>query len=102
MDPTGLLDSILAGATSIDSGRKGFATDGEEHQGRLNYEGGIAIVSAAFTEARATTDPQTIMLAEEAFVEQELQFCSEQDTHTQSSLKAALQSFDDAFLSLEA
>jgi hypothetical protein len=34
--------------------------------------------------------------------EQELQFCSEQDTHTRSSLEAALQSFNDAFLSLEA
>jgi hypothetical protein len=102
MDPTGLLDSILAGSAKIDRGRKGFATDGEEHQGRLNYENGIATASTAFTEAQASANPQTIMLAEEAFVEQELQFCSEQDTHTQSSLKAALQSFDDAFLSLEA
>jgi hypothetical protein len=102
MDPTGLLDSILAGSARIDRGRKGFATDGEEHQGRLNYENGIATAGAAFTEAQASADPQTMMLAEEAFVEQELQFCSEQDTHTQSSLKAALRSFDDAFLSLEA
>jgi hypothetical protein len=31
-----------------------------------------------------------------------LQFCSEQDTYTRSSLEAALQSFEDAFLALEA
>jgi hypothetical protein len=41
------------------------------------------------------------MTAEEAFVEQELQFCSEQDIHTHNSLKVALQSFEDAFLSLK-
>jgi hypothetical protein len=102
MDLTGLLNNIVLSSANIDRGRKGFATDGEEHQGRLNYEDGIATAGAAFTEAQTTADPQTIMLAEEAFVEQELQFCSEQDTHTQSSLKAALQGFDDAFLSLEA
>jgi hypothetical protein len=102
MEKTGLLNKVLASAENIDTGRKGFATDGEEHQGRLHYEDGIAAASAVFAEARTTADPQTIMLVEEAFIEQELQFCSEQDTHTRSSLKAALQSFDDAFLSLEA
>jgi hypothetical protein len=102
MDLTGLLDSIVLSAANIDRGRKGFAIDGEEHQGRLNYESGIAVASAAFTEAQVSADPRTMILAEEAFVEQELQFCSEHDTHTQSSLKAAIQSFDDAFLSLEA
>jgi hypothetical protein len=56
-------------------GRKGFATDGEEHQGRLNYEDGIAAASAAFAEASnlrfaVTADPQTMILAEEAFAEQ--------------------------------
>jgi hypothetical protein len=102
MDLTGLLNKVLSSAADIDLGRKGFATDGEEHQGRLNYEDGIAAASAAFAEALSTADPQTMMLAEEAFVEQEFQFCSEEDTHTRSSLDAALQSFVDAFLSLEA
>jgi hypothetical protein len=102
MDQTGLINKVIAGAANIDRGRKGFATDGEEHQGRLNYEDGIATASAAFMEAQASADPKTMMLAEEAFIEQELQFCSEQDTHTRSSLEAALQSFEDAFLALEA
>jgi hypothetical protein len=106
MDLTGLLNKVLSSAADIDLGRKGLTTDGEEHQGRLNYEKGITAASAAFAEASnllfaVTADPQTIMLAEEAFVEQELQFCSEQDTHTCSSLTQALQSFEDALLSLE-
>jgi hypothetical protein len=79
---------------NIGRGRKGFATNGDEHQGRLHYEDGIATAGVAFTEASA--DPQTMMLAEEAFIEQEFQFCSEQDIHTRSSLKAALQGFNDA------
>jgi hypothetical protein len=102
MEKTGLINNILSGMAKIDRGRKGFATDGDEHQGRLNYEDGIATVSAAFTEALSTANPKTMMLAEESFVEQEFQFCSEQDTQARSSLKAALQSFEDAFLSLEA
>jgi hypothetical protein len=102
MAPVGLINSIVLSVARIDRGRKGFTTDGEEHEGRLAYEKGITTASAAFAEARSTAAPQTIMLVEEAFIEQELQFCSEQDTYTRSSLKAALQSFDDAFLSLEA
>jgi hypothetical protein len=107
MDLAGLLNKVLSSAADIDLGRKGLATDGEEHQGRLNYEDGIAAASVAFTEASnlrfaATADPKTMMLAEEAFIEQELQFCSDQDTHTRSSLTQAIQNFNDAFFSLEA
>jgi hypothetical protein len=101
MEKTGLLDNFLSSAARIDKGRKGLATDGEEHEGRLYYEGGIAAASTAFVEVLSTANPETMMLAEEAFVEQELQFCSEQDVHTRSSLKAALQSFDDAFFAFE-
>jgi hypothetical protein len=102
MEKTGLTNKILFSVETIALGRKNLATDGREHKGRLFYEDGILTAAIGFEEARTTADPQTMMLAEEAFVEQELQFCSEQDTHTRSSLEAALQSFDDAFLSLEA
>jgi hypothetical protein len=36
MDLIGLLDNIISGTASIDSGRKGFATDGEETEKGLN------------------------------------------------------------------
>jgi hypothetical protein len=102
MDQTGLTNKILFSVENIALGRKNLATDGREHEGRLFYEDGVSTAAIAFEEAQVSADPQTMMLAEEAFVEQELQFCSEQDTYTRSSLEAALQSFDDAFLSLEA
>jgi hypothetical protein len=102
MDQTGLTNKILFSVENIVLGRKNLSTDGREHEGRLFYEDGLATASAAFTEAQISADPQTMILAEEVFVEQELQFCSERDAYTQSSLRAALQSFDDAFLALEA
>ena len=97
----GLLSSSFASAAGIDRGRVGLRTIGKEYEGRIFYEEGIAVASIAFSQAAATADPKTILLAEEAFVEQELLFCSENDTSTISSLTQALQSFSDAFLCLE-
>jgi hypothetical protein len=103
MVPTGsLLDSIVDSANDIDMGRRGFVTDGKEHEGRIAYETGISGISIAFQEAQTTADPQTIILAELAFLQQELQFCNESDADTISSLTQAIQSFEDALLSLEA
>jgi hypothetical protein len=101
LDRTGLLNNIFAGASYIDSGRKGFAVPGKERQGRISYEDGIALALAAFQEAQRSADPQSIILAEVAFLSQELQFCAEGDTSAQSSLTYALQSFRDALRSLE-
>jgi hypothetical protein len=102
LDLTGLLSSVFFAANKIYKGRNGLATDGEEHEGRLNYEDGIVAAVVTFTEARSTADSQTMLAVEEAFTEQELQFCTKQDTYTRGSLIQALQSFDDTFLSLEA
>jgi hypothetical protein len=101
MDTTGLINSILLSVARIDRGRKGFATNGGEHEGRISYEQGIATASAAFAEALSTADPQTIVLVESAFLNQELEFSSEQDTDTRSSLTQAIQSFEDALRSLK-
>jgi len=99
---TGLLRSITDAATSIDLGRKGFATWGKEHEGRRSYERGIAEALTAFKEAQSTADPQTIILAEYTFLTQELEFCEKTDKESFSSLTKALQFFDDAFLALKA
>ena len=101
MEVTGLLNNIITSAARIDSGWDGLKTDGKEREGRIYYEEGIAAASNAFSQAVSTADPKIIMLAEEAFVEQELQFCSEEDKHARSSLTQALNSFDDAFLCLK-
>ena len=102
MDLTGLVNSIYDAAAAIDFGRKGFATRGKEHEGRLSYERGIALASSSFKDAQSTADPQTIILAEYTFLAQELQFCEGTDKDTLSSLTQAIQSFDDAFLALKA
>ena len=77
MDQTGLLNNILVSANNINEGRKGFAIPGKEGQGRLSYEDGIALAMAAFQEARRSADPRAIILAETAFLTQELQHCAE-------------------------
>jgi len=98
----GLIDNIHAAAAKIDIGRKGFAIIGKEREGRISYEKGIAEAMAAFKEAQATADPQTIILVEYTFLVQELQFCDKSDKDSLSSLTQAIQSFDDAFLALKA
>jgi hypothetical protein len=102
MDATGLVSRILFSAENIDLGRKCFTINGREHEGRISYEDGIATASTAFLEAQTTADPQIIIVTESTFLEQELQYCNEADTDAQSSLSQAIQSFDDALLSIEA
>jgi hypothetical protein len=57
---------------------------------------------SAFQEAQVTADPQALILVEYAFITQELQLTEKSDKDTINSLTKAVQSFDDAFLALEA
>jgi hypothetical protein len=102
LDLIGLVDSINKAAINIDFGRKGFATRGKAEEGRISYEDGIAEAMAAFQEAQTSADPQTIILAEYTFLSQELEFCEKTDNDSLGSLTQAIQSFDDAFLALQA
>ena len=101
MDPTGLILKTNDAAIAVDSGRKGFAIRGRADEGRLSYERGIALALSTFRDAQSTYDPQTIIIVEYTFLNQELQFCDETDIDSRSSLTQAIQSFDDAFLALE-
>jgi hypothetical protein len=101
LDRTGLINKILSAVESIALGRNGFATDGEEHKGRIYYEKGITDAAESFDIAHASADPQTIILAELAFLEQELQFCNEADSDTKNSLTQAIQSFRDSLRCLK-
>ena len=102
MDLIGLVDNIIKATTYIDAGRKGFATKGKAEEGRISYEKGVAQALSAFKEAQLSADPQFIILAEYTFLTQELEFCHESDRDSLTSLTKAIQSFDDAFLSLHA
>jgi hypothetical protein len=101
LDLAGLLSNIYEAAIGIDAGRKGFATKGKAEEGRILYEEGIALALSTFHEAQITADPQTIILVEYTFLNQEIQFCDKIDKDSLSSLTQAIQSFDDAFLALK-
>ncbi|MDR1210848.1 MAG: hypothetical protein LBK40_01310 [Spirochaetaceae bacterium] len=101
MDLISFLADLVYYTNFLDQGRKGLDTDGDEHQGQLNYETGIAYASTAFKEAQAGGDPETIILSELTFLQQELHFCNEADAITQSSLTQAIQSFEDALRCLK-
>jgi hypothetical protein len=93
---TGLVNDIFTSVNSIDLGRKGVATDGKEHQGRISYEVGISVAMTSFQEAQIRADCELLILAEETFLRQELHFCHANDTITRNSLTQAIQDFDDA------
>ncbi|GHV55922.1 hypothetical protein AGMMS49579_19790 [Spirochaetia bacterium] len=101
MDRTGLINSLLNAVVNIDGGRKGFATDGKEHEGRLSYEYGISTAMTSFQEAQTTGDCETLIQVEQAFLEQELHFCHENDDITRNSLIQAIQDFEDALRCLK-
>ncbi|WP_148257245.1 hypothetical protein [Treponema primitia] len=86
MEKTGLLYEVFKSVYNIDLGRKGFATDGGEHQGRLFYESGISSAMFCFQEAQAAGDCELLILAEETFLQQELHFFEAEDTITLNSL----------------
>jgi hypothetical protein len=92
---------IFRSVYNIDLGRKGFDTDGGEHQGRLSYEDGISVAMASFQEAQTTGDCELLILAEETFLQQELNYCDAGDAITLSSLTQAIQSFEDSLRSLD-
>ena len=102
MDKIGLTLDISNAAINIDAGRKGFATKGKAEEGRMSYETGIAQAMSAFKGAQINNDPEIIILAEYTFLIQELQFCGKSDKDSITSLTKAIQSFDDAFLALQA
>jgi hypothetical protein len=101
LDKIGLINKIFTSVNSIDLGRKGLDTDGEEHDGRLNYEDGIFSAMTAFQEAQKTADCGLLILTEETFLRQELHYCDTNDAITLSSLTQAVQSFGDAQRSLD-
>ena len=102
MAKIGLVDSIYEAAAGIDAGRKGFAILGKEREGRVLFEDSIAKALTTFQQAQISADPQALILAEFTFLSQELQLCEATDKDSKESLTKAIESFDDAFLALQA
>jgi len=101
LDLTGLITRIVVAVISIDSGRKGFAIEGKEREGRISFEKGIASALAAFKEAQISADPYILIMAECTFIFQEMLLCGDTDKNAFSSLTQAKQNFDDALFALQ-
>jgi hypothetical protein len=101
MAKTGLPGKILFAVETIDAGRKGFAIDGKEHEGRIFYERGISLALSTFQEAQSSQDTETMLLVESSFLQQEYHFCAETDMATRNSLLQAIQSIEDALRCLK-
>ena len=92
MDLTGLLNSITLAVDNIDKGRRFFVTDGLEHAGRIAYEDGISIALDTLKKASnhgfaVSADPQTMILVEMTYLQQELHFCNEAEATYPTSPK---------------
>jgi len=101
LDPTGLAGRIIASSKDLDIGRKGLATDGEEHAGRIEFEKGIKGLSESFKDTLSTKDPKIIVLSEWVYLNQELEFCGPADTDAFASATQAIGDFNDALPCLD-
>jgi len=104
MDRDGLLRDIFESVVNIDQGRRWLNTEGLAEDGRTTYKRGLetAMISFQAAQTHAILDLELLMLAEQAFITQELHLCDSSDTQAISSLEQAVKSFDDALRSLEA
>jgi hypothetical protein len=96
LDQNSLANSIIAYVNTIYQGRDGLDTPGTEAEGRISYHLGLEQASAAFREANAGADCDTLILCEIFFLQQELQFCHPDDKNAIGSLTQAIHDFDDS------
>jgi len=102
LDRTGYLNNINTGVIWIYKGRDGLDTDGGEHEGRISFQTGLALALDTFKkiQSQVNEDLELLILAEYAFLGQELQFCASTDSNAITSLTKAIQEFDEAFFAL--
>jgi hypothetical protein len=88
----------------IDLGRNGLTTIGEEANGRAHFVTGLSRALATFKEVNtnAVNDTETVILVEYAYLTEEQRYCRPIEPTVAASMSAALASFDDALLALEA
>jgi len=103
MDRIGLLRDVFDSAANIDQGRIWQNTAGFEANGRVTYQLGLDVALDSFQKAQlnAVKDLELLILAEQTFIMQELQFCDSSYTQAIGSLEQAIKSFDDALRSLK-
>ncbi|MDR3283603.1 MAG: hypothetical protein LBS97_00290 [Treponema sp.] len=88
MEKIGLGIDMTDAVGFIFRGRLGLITDGQEHEGRLTFESGIRQAHKVFAEARASEDPELMLLAEYTYMSQTLEYATERDTVGRSRAQA--------------
>jgi hypothetical protein len=102
MEKTGLTIGILYAVSQIETGRIGLRTKGKTEEGRENFAEGLELGKQIFSEVKNCGDPELMLLAEYAFVNQELEGARAEEKIGRASYESAVHDFDDAFLSLKA
>jgi hypothetical protein len=92
----------MEAVSNIAEGRIGLRTRGETEDGRENFAKGLELGKQIFSELKNCGDPELMLLAEYAFVNQELEGARTEEKIGRASYEAAVHDFDDAFLSLKA
>jgi hypothetical protein len=80
----------------LNSGRQGLTIDGQEHEGHISHDRGLNGLMALFTEACGEKDLEAMIIAENAYLREELALCEPDNPITIASLAHAVASFDDA------
>jgi hypothetical protein len=96
-----LIKSLVDNSAYINRGRKGFDTEGQEAEGRINYTRGIAGALQNFKDVGASRDCLVIAFAELTFMEQDLAYSEEDDKDVRDSLNKGIQDFVDALRCLD-
>jgi hypothetical protein len=103
LDRIGLQIKIFSSVNAIYQGREWLDTECRESAGRISYNKGLSLALAAFKEVQAGAgeDLETLILIEEAFLTQELQFCMPTDKKAANSITNAIESFDEGLRALK-
>ncbi|MDR1787425.1 MAG: hypothetical protein LBR16_03120 [Treponema sp.] len=103
MDRVGLLDNIGTSVTRVYQGRAWLDTEGREGDGRVSYNKGLSLALASFqtVQANAACDLEAVVLLEQAYLAQELAFCTPVDKKAANSLSNGIKSFDEGLLALK-
>jgi hypothetical protein len=101
MERTGLTIGIIEAVSDIAKGRIGLRTKGQTEEGRGNFTEGLELGRQIFAEIKDCGDPELMLLAEYAFINQELEGARAEEKIGRASYEFAMHDFDDAFLSLK-
>jgi hypothetical protein len=104
MDRIGLLAEIVLGMDNITVGRTKIAIEGEAEEGRRLLAKGLSMVLMVFQEvgANAANDPETLVLADHAYLTEEQRHCRSTETGLLNSVTVAIESFNDALRAYKA